>query len=216
MKTYISDIIPSIQRFSQRLDDTTKLTNQHWISLDDISTIKRVFIFRANNQFIISDNGIVEKGSWEYIDNQTLVIDTKNESYLMKHGFLDDTILALRLDGSNGYAFFVNQNKSQRELNTIDDINVFLKNRYSGNGIPEGKKTAPLSFGYTILKEKVAWDLFWGDIISYTIKFYNGKIGYVYKGSKTGKYFFVGYSTKKQYRDSFEQAVYDLFLAITI
>jgi hypothetical protein len=76
MRTYIADIIPKLQKFSQRLDDLTRLTNQHWVSLGDIDQTKRVFIFRPNNQLLISDNGIVEKGSWEYLGNQTLLMDT--------------------------------------------------------------------------------------------------------------------------------------------
>jgi len=50
MKTFITDIIPKIQRFSQKLDDLAKLTNQNWVSLGDIADEKRVFIFRKNNQ----------------------------------------------------------------------------------------------------------------------------------------------------------------------
>ena len=49
MRTYIADIIPKIYRFSQRLDELTKLTNQHWVSLGDINQNKRVYIFRTNN-----------------------------------------------------------------------------------------------------------------------------------------------------------------------
>ena len=59
MKTYISDIIPKIQRFSQKLDDLTILTNQHWVSIGEIGQTKRVYIFRAEDKLIISDNGIV-------------------------------------------------------------------------------------------------------------------------------------------------------------
>lgn len=105
MKTYIADIIPKIQRFSQKLDDLTKLTNQHWVSLGDINQSKRVYIFRTNNQLIISDNGIVEKGSWEYLGNQSILLETKEESYLLKHGFFDQNVIALKLDSTNNYAF---------------------------------------------------------------------------------------------------------------
>ena len=80
MKTFIADIIPKIQRFSQKLDDLTKLTNQHWVSLGDIADEKRVFIFRGNNQLLISVNGIVEKGSWDYLGNQSLLLETKEKS----------------------------------------------------------------------------------------------------------------------------------------
>ena len=40
MKTYFADLIPKIKRFSKKLDDLTLLTNQHWVSLCDISNNK--------------------------------------------------------------------------------------------------------------------------------------------------------------------------------
>lgn len=133
MKTFLADIIPSLQRYSQKLDDLTKLTNQHWVSLGDISEEKRVFIFRDNNQLLISINGIVEKGSWEYIGNQSLLLETKKENYLMKHGFLDEDIFALKLDSSDTYAFFVNETRYKKELNNIHDILSYLERKYLSN-----------------------------------------------------------------------------------
>lgn len=127
MRTFIADIIPKIQRFSQRLDDLTKLTNQHWVSLGDIHQTKRVFIFRANNQLLISDNGIVEKGSWEYLGNQSLLLETEATSYLLKHGFFDENVIALKLDSTDSYAFFVNETKYNRELNSVQDVLVFFR-----------------------------------------------------------------------------------------
>jgi len=136
MKTFIADIIPKIQRFSQQLDDLTKLTNQHWVSLGDINQTKRVFIFRTNNQLLIADNGIIEKGSWEYLGNQSLLIDTNNESYLFKHGFFDENVIALKLDSTNSYAFFVNENKYHSELNNIGDVLKFLDQKYLKHNHP--------------------------------------------------------------------------------
>ena len=133
MKTFIADIIPKIQRFSKKLDDLTKLTNQHWVSLGDITNNKKVFIFRQNNQLLISENGIVEKGSWEYLGNQSLLIETKSESYLLKHGFFDENVIALKLDSTNSYAFFVNETKYNRELNNINDVIRFLSDKYLSN-----------------------------------------------------------------------------------
>ena len=130
MITFIADIIPKIQRFSKKLDDLTMLTNQHWVSLGDIKQNKKVFIFRQNNQLLISDNGIVEKGSWEYLGNQSLLIDTKNEGYLLKHGFFDENIIALKLDSTDSYAFFINETKYDKELNNINDIIKFLHDKY--------------------------------------------------------------------------------------
>ena len=64
MKTFFIDIIPKIQNFSQKLDQLTLLTNQHWVMVDELIENKHVYIFRGNNELLISTNGKVEKGKW--------------------------------------------------------------------------------------------------------------------------------------------------------
>jgi hypothetical protein len=220
MKTYIADIIPKIHRFSQRLDDLTKLTNQHWVSLGDITQTKRVFIFRANNQLLISDNGIVEKGSWEYLGNQSLLLETKEKTYLLKHGFFDENVIALKLDSTESYAFFVNETKYHSELNNISDILKFLENKYiknndSSTGLGSTKNRTineDAKYGYDVISEKKKYDFVWGDFIEYEIKFTSGRKGEVYKGGNTGKYFYMDLTFGKMYYNNFEQAVYELYL----
>lgn len=87
MKTFLSDIFPKIQRFSEKLDNLTLLTNQLWVSIDGLRSNKTVYIFRSNNELLVSTNGKVEKAKWEYLGNKSLLIDKKTESYLFKHGF---------------------------------------------------------------------------------------------------------------------------------
>lgn len=130
MKTYIADIIPRIKKFSQKLDDLTILSNQHWVSIGEIDQSKIVYIFRTNNQLLISNNGIVERGKWEYLGNQSLLLETSEGSYLMKHGFFDENIIALKLDSTDKYAFFVNESKFTGELNSINDVLRFLTFKY--------------------------------------------------------------------------------------
>ncbi len=130
MKTFITDIFPKIQKFSQKLDDLTLLTNQHWVSIDLIITNKTVYIFRTNNELLISTNGKVEKAKWEYLGNKSILIDKSNESYLFKHGFFDENIFALKVDSSEEYAVFVNENKYDGELNSIEKVLDFLKKKY--------------------------------------------------------------------------------------
>ena len=142
MKTFISDIFPKLQKFSKELDDLTLLCNQHWVSIDNISTNKTTYIFRNTKDLIIANNGKVEKAKWEYLGNNSLLIDRENESYLFKHGFFDENILALKVDGNLEYAIFVNENKYDGELNSIEKIIDFLKNKY-------------LSENNTRVKEKV-------------------------------------------------------------
>ena len=130
MKTFISDIFPKLQRFSEELNNLTLLSNQHWVSIDNILTSKTIYIFRNNNDLLISNNGKVEKGKWEYLGNNSLLIDKGNESYLFKQGFFDENVLALKVDGNKEYAVFVNENKYNGELNSIEKVIDFLKQKY--------------------------------------------------------------------------------------
>lgn len=130
MKTFISDLIPKLQRFSQKLDNLTLLLNQHWVAIDDIGNNKTVYIFRTNNDLLISQNGKVEKAKWEYLGNNSLLIDKKEESYLFKHGFFDENILALKIDSKNEYAFLINENKYDGEVNSLDKVIEFLTKKY--------------------------------------------------------------------------------------
>ena len=135
MKTFLSQIIPSIAQYSNRLDNLTILTNQHWVVIDEIQNSKSVYIFRTNNQLLISRDGKVTKGKWELIGDTTLLIDVGDESYLMKHGFLDDAVLALKMDGKEEYAFFVNEKKALGELNSHLQITDFLSSKYLGPSV---------------------------------------------------------------------------------
>ena len=131
MKTFILDIIPKIERFSKKLDNITVLTNKHWVFLEEELEKKIVYIFREkDNQLLISENGKIEKGTWEYLGNNSLLIDRNDGSFLFRHGFIDDNILALKVDGRNEYALFVNEQKFNDELNSISTINKFLEVNY--------------------------------------------------------------------------------------
>lgn len=148
MKTFLLEIIPKIQRFSQKLDNLTVLTNKHWVLIDEELNRKVVFIFREKgNQLLISENGKIEKGVWEYLGNNSLLIDRNDGSYLFKHGFIDDNVLALKVDGKEEYALLVNEYKFDNKINSLTTILQFLNDTYSSERqqriltIPESKKT---------------------------------------------------------------------------
>ena len=130
MRTFLTDIFPKIQRFSNKLDNLTLLTNQHWVSIDDILSTKTIYIFRTNNELLISKNGKVEKAKWEHLGNKSLLIDKTTDSYLFKQGFLDENVLALKVDSSEEYAVFVNENKYDGELNSFQKVIDFLTLKY--------------------------------------------------------------------------------------
>lgn len=132
MKTFIADIIPKLERYSRKLDELTLLTNQHWVVLDELENkaSKNIYIFRNNNELLIANNGKVEKAKWDYLGNNSLLIDIKDNSYLFRHGFFDENVLALKIDGSQEYAILVNENKYEGELNNIKNVIDFLHKTY--------------------------------------------------------------------------------------
>ncbi len=130
MKTYLADIIPKIKQYSEKLDNLTMLINQHWVVLNELENSKFVYIFRNNNELLTSKNGKVEKGKWEYLGNNSLLIELKNECYLFKHGFFDANILALKVDGTEEFAFLINENKYSEYLYSIEKVLLHLENKY--------------------------------------------------------------------------------------
>lgn len=142
MKTFFSDLIPRLQKYSRKLDDLTLLTDQHWVLIDDIDNLKNVFIFKNDNVLLLSKNGSVLKGNWEYLGNNSLLLDLNPESYLYKHGFFDDNILALKIDGKKEYTFLVNENKYDGELNNLASIFKFLEEKYLDKVSSEMKQSS--------------------------------------------------------------------------
>jgi len=59
-----------------------------------------------------------------------LLIDRKDESYLFKHGFFDENILALKIDSKDEYAFLVNETRFDKELNSSLSVIEFLNKKY--------------------------------------------------------------------------------------
>jgi hypothetical protein len=155
MKTFLLDIFPKIQRFSEKLDNLTLLTNQHWVSIDNFSLAKTVYIFRANNELLVSTNGKVEKAKWEYLGNKSILIDKSSDSYLFKHGFSDENILALKVDSSEEYAVFVNENKYEGDLNSIDKVYEFLTQKYLNPNIPKIGPSLNLKDYRTVIRETI-------------------------------------------------------------
>lgn len=130
MKTYFSGLIPKIQDYSKKLDDLTIFQNQNWVLFNEIQNNKIVYIFRSNGQLLISENGFIKKGLWEYINSKNLLIDDGDNTFLFKPGFIDSNIMALKLDGSEEYAFFLNESNANSELKNFQEITSFLKNKY--------------------------------------------------------------------------------------
>lgn len=114
MKTYIFDLFNRFERYSNSLDIKTVICNKSWWVFNE-SGEKEVFIFQEDGSLIISLGGIVTNASWKYIPaNNSFLITSMNQSFMLHPAFRDDVILALNLDGTNRYSFMINE--SQKAL----------------------------------------------------------------------------------------------------
>lgn len=213
MKIYLSDLLPKIQRFSKKLDNLTILTNQNWVLVEKIGESKVVFIFRDNNELLISKNGLVEKAEWQYLGNNSLLIDGKSESYIYKHGFIDENILALKIDDKEDYSVFINEAKFTKEINSIQEVSDFLYTKYL-KFKPDHKQLKHLVEGidYEIIKENQYWDLFKGQVIEFFLSFEDKEIRdpFIYNPRKNKFGFFIG--NKWMYFNEKEECVNNFYM----
>lgn len=150
MKTYISNTIQRLKIYSKQLDAQSILYGKNWEVFNDTGE-KEVFIFRPNSELLISRNGLVQKGKWELLSVNSLLIDVDCKSYLLNTVFADDKFLALQLDGTDGCIMLIESETSkQLFLDTINKVEKYLENKYI-NPISKVKKKIQV----TLTKEEI-------------------------------------------------------------
>jgi hypothetical protein len=193
MITYIKQIIPELTKFSKKLDDISVFQNQKWINLDTDSSLKKLYIFRPENKLIVSINGDVTLGYWEYIDDCTILISLDGLKRLLRHKFINDEFLILNADNTEDYAFFIKEDESLKHINSME----MILNRI--NNITQIPK---LNWEYNIISEYDSYDIFWGNYKVFEIQFtYDGSIEKFYKGRLSQKYFYFHFIEGKIYME---------------
>jgi hypothetical protein len=129
MKYYISDIIPSIKRYSKKLDEDALLLNHDWVLFNDTLESRTNYIFRRNEELIITEKGIGKRTIWQNIGNQRLLIE-QDGMLLQFNVFFDEVFLILNLNDTDTYAFLINENKLKKRFNHLFQINDHLDRKY--------------------------------------------------------------------------------------
>ena len=135
METSLSELIPRVSILSQKFDNTSLILNNHWVLIDEISSKKKLYIFRDNNELLISKDGKVEIASWRYLGKNTLLIEQEKVKNLYKHGFFDQNLIAIKIRDNENYSFFVNEEKFDLGLNSENKIGKYLYSKYLNNTI---------------------------------------------------------------------------------
>jgi hypothetical protein len=119
MKDYIKSLLPRLRRLSKQLDDEANFVDIPWTFRDDDGNLN-THLFRRNSELLVSINGDVIIGHWEYIPSMnSLLIDYQNKKQLFNHAYLDPdkAVLLLLKDGTDDLHILANRNQ-------IPDLNV--------------------------------------------------------------------------------------------
>ena len=128
MKTYLLETLNRYKRFSESLDAKAVLSNKAWIVFNDEGE-KQVYIFQEDGTVLITTNGIGSVKTWKYIPaNKSILINGEDNSFVMlRTAFVDENILAFQLDGTDRYAFMIDENnKALFAPKTLEELNTYL------------------------------------------------------------------------------------------
>lgn len=130
MRTYLLDIADRFRRFDEQLDVKALLCNKSWQVFND-SGVKEIYIFQEDGSLIISLNGKVNRATWQYIPaNRSLIINSDNESYMLRPFFQDENLFTLQLDGTREYSFLLNEaQRASFPVESLSDLKFYLEHK---------------------------------------------------------------------------------------
>lgn len=130
MKTFLLDIADRFRRFDEQLDVKALLCNKSWQVFND-SGVKEIYIFQEDGSLIISFNGKVSRATWQYIPaNRSLIINSDNESYMLRPFFQDENLFTLQLDGTQEYSFLINEaQRTSFPVESLSDLKFYLEHK---------------------------------------------------------------------------------------
>ncbi len=130
MRNYLYNIVPNLEPFDYSLHHDNQFINQEWVLINGIEDAKAMYIFKPNNELVISSNDHVTKTRWSFINSNFLSITTEDGIVLIKAFYKDKDVLVLNQKASEDYSFFINATNYKTGINNKDDIQQYLKEKY--------------------------------------------------------------------------------------
>lgn len=130
MRNYLYNIVPNLEPFDYSLHHDNQFINQEWVLINGIEDAKAMYIFKPNNELVISSNDHVIKTRWSFINSNFLSITTEDGIVLIKAFYKDKDVLVLNQKASEDYSFFINATNYKTGINNKDDIQQYLKEKY--------------------------------------------------------------------------------------
>lgn len=114
MKTYLISTINRLKRIGQTLDAKAILCGKKWIVFND-SNIKETYKFKEDGTVLVSVNGEGKYYNWKYdAVDKTIEIILGSSVFTYNTAFVDDVVFALQKDGTQEYAFLIDQDNREK------------------------------------------------------------------------------------------------------
>lgn len=130
MNNYLHNTIPNLKPFNFERHHDAHFINQQWVLVNGISKKKSIYTFKTDNILEISRKDNVIKTTWNINMQNSFSIETEDGLITVKAFFKDDDILVLNNEEKEEFALYINTTKYDDELNSVEDINTFLKEKY--------------------------------------------------------------------------------------
>jgi hypothetical protein len=112
MATYLQSLVQRLKHHSKSLSDTAGFIEIPWAFIDDTGT-KVTYIFRRQGDILVSRQGNVTRGNWEYLPQiQSILIQAQGKEHIYNQALLlDSSIMVLRKDGTEELFALANPDK---------------------------------------------------------------------------------------------------------
>ncbi|WP_426430694.1 hypothetical protein ACPX19_14200 [Winogradskyella sp. HB-48] len=130
MSAYLHNTIPNLKPFDFERHHNSHFINQQWVLVNGITKKKEVYTFRDNNILEIERKDTVIRTSWALSLQNIFTIETEDGTIIVKAYFKDDDILVLNHQDKEEFALYINTTNYSEDLNSIEDIQTYLKEKY--------------------------------------------------------------------------------------
>lgn len=98
--------------------------------INGIEDAQSMYVFKPNNELVISENNEVTTTRWSFINSNFLSIKTADGIVLIKAFYKDKDMLVLNQKASDEYSFFINSTDYADIISSKEDVQKFLKDKY--------------------------------------------------------------------------------------
>lgn len=130
MRDDLLDVIPNLKPFDHKLHHDSLFINQQWVLVNGISEKKSIYTFKDDNILEIERKKSVIETSWTVDIHNIFSIETEDGLITVKAYFKDDDVLVLNHQNKEEFALFINSTNYTETLDTVDDIKIFLRQKY--------------------------------------------------------------------------------------